>query len=73
MSDPFYKAGNPRFNHVAMSLPADLLDEPGIDARGVEAAHLVKQRTIDELLGRVQPHAPQLRAERRRHLERGVD
>ena len=27
MSNPFYKAGNPRFNHVAMSLPADLLDE----------------------------------------------
>jgi len=24
---PFYKSGNPRFNHVAMSLPADLLDE----------------------------------------------
>jgi hypothetical protein len=27
VSNPFYKAGNPRFNHVAMSLPADLLDE----------------------------------------------
>jgi hypothetical protein len=27
VSSPFYKAGNPRFNHVAMSLPADLLDE----------------------------------------------
>ena len=24
---PFYPAGNPRFNHVAMSLPSDLLDE----------------------------------------------
>ena len=27
MSHPFYTSGNPRFNHVAMSLPADLLDE----------------------------------------------
>jgi hypothetical protein len=31
MSDPhpFYPSGNPRFNHVAMSMPADLLDEAG--------------------------------------------
>jgi hypothetical protein len=27
MGTNFYSAGNPRFNHVAMSLPADLLDE----------------------------------------------
>jgi hypothetical protein len=27
MAHAFYPAGNPRFNHVAMSLPADLLDE----------------------------------------------
>ncbi len=27
MSHPFYPTGNPRFNHVAMSLPADLLGE----------------------------------------------
>jgi hypothetical protein len=27
MAHPFYPAGNPRFNHVAMSLPAGLLDE----------------------------------------------
>jgi hypothetical protein len=27
MAHPYYPAGNPRFNHVAMSLPADLLDE----------------------------------------------
>ncbi len=27
MAHPFYPAGNPRFNHVAMSLPADSLDE----------------------------------------------
>ena len=27
MSHPFYASGNPRFNHVAMSLPADLLDD----------------------------------------------
>ena len=26
-SHPFYPSGNPRFNHVAMSVPADLLDE----------------------------------------------
>ncbi len=26
MTHPFYPSGNPRFNHVAMSLPADLLD-----------------------------------------------
>ncbi|MCU1353760.1 MAG: hypothetical protein JWM05_2969 [Acidimicrobiales bacterium] len=25
----FYPSGNPRFNHVAMSVPADLLDEDG--------------------------------------------
>jgi hypothetical protein len=28
MAHPFYPTGNPRFNHVAMSLPADLLDAP---------------------------------------------
>ena len=27
MTHPYYPTGNPRFNHVAMSLPADLLDE----------------------------------------------
>jgi len=27
MAHPYYPTGNPRFNHVAMSLPADLLDE----------------------------------------------
>ena len=26
MTHPFYPSGNPRFNHVAMSLPADLLN-----------------------------------------------
>ena len=27
MTHPYYPSGNPRFNHVAMSLPPDLLDE----------------------------------------------
>jgi len=27
MTHPYYPSGNPRFNHVAMSVPADLLDE----------------------------------------------
>ena len=27
MAHPYYPTGNPRFNHVAMSMPADLLDE----------------------------------------------
>ncbi len=27
MAHPYYPTGNPRFNHVAMSLDADLLDE----------------------------------------------
>ena len=27
MTHPFYPTGNPRFNHVAMSMPADLLGE----------------------------------------------
>jgi hypothetical protein len=27
MPHPFYPSGNPRFNHVAMSMSADLLDE----------------------------------------------
>jgi hypothetical protein len=27
MAHPYYPSGNPRFNHVAMSMPADLLDE----------------------------------------------
>ena len=30
MAHPYYSSGNPRFNHVAMSLPADLL---GADSR----------------------------------------
>lgn len=29
MAHPYYPTGNPRFNHVAMSMPADLLGEPG--------------------------------------------
>ena len=29
MTHPFYPSGNPRFNHVAMSVPADLLGEDG--------------------------------------------
>jgi len=29
MTHPYYPTGNPRFNHVAMSVPADLLDEAG--------------------------------------------
>ena len=27
MTHPYYPTGNPRFNHVAMSMPADMLDE----------------------------------------------
>ena len=27
MTHPYYPTGNPHFNHVAMSLPAELLDE----------------------------------------------
>lgn len=27
MTHPYYPSGTPRFNHVAMSMPADLLDE----------------------------------------------
>ncbi len=27
MTHPYYPSGNPRFNHVAMSMPAELLDE----------------------------------------------
>ena len=33
MTHPFYPSGNPRFNHVAMSLPADLLDVDKPDRR----------------------------------------
>ena len=29
MSHPFYPSGNPRFNHVAMSVAADQLRDPG--------------------------------------------
>ncbi len=29
MSHPYYPSGNPRFNHVAMSVPADLLGPEG--------------------------------------------
>ncbi len=42
MPHPYYPSGNPRFNHVAMSLPADLL---GVDSR----ADLC--RFFDEVLG----------------------
>ncbi len=31
MAHPYYPSGVPRFNHVAMSLPADLLDETNRD------------------------------------------
>jgi len=42
MPHPYYPAGNPRFNHVAMSLPADLL---GAESRGDLC------RFFDEVLG----------------------
>jgi hypothetical protein len=42
MTHPFYPSGNPRFNHVAMSMPADLLDE---ESRGDIC------RFFDEVLG----------------------
>jgi len=29
MTHPFYPSGNPRFNHVAMSVPSELLSERG--------------------------------------------
>jgi hypothetical protein len=29
VTHPYYPSGNPRFNHVAMSVPAELLDETG--------------------------------------------
>ena len=29
MTHPFYPGGNPRMNHVALSVPADLLDDAG--------------------------------------------
>jgi hypothetical protein len=32
LSHPYYPSGNPRFNHVAMSLPAELLDQANRDA-----------------------------------------
>ena len=32
MPHPYYPSGNPRFNHVAMSVPAGLLDEANRDA-----------------------------------------
>jgi hypothetical protein len=39
---PYYRSRHPRFNHVAMSLPADLLDREGRDALC---------RFFDEVLG----------------------
>jgi hypothetical protein len=42
MAHPYYPAGNPRFNHVAMSLPADLLGEE---------ARADVSRFFDEVLG----------------------
>ena len=34
MTHPYYPSGTPRFNHVAMSVPADLLGEDGRSAIG---------------------------------------
>jgi hypothetical protein len=39
MTHPFYPSGPPRFNHVAMSMPADLL---GVEGRG-EICHFFNQ------------------------------
>ena len=39
MSHPFYPSGNPRFNHVAMSVRADQLEGPDrADTRGTAPA-----------------------------------
>ena len=46
--------------------------EPLVDAARVEVAHLVPERAVDELAGRVEPHAPEPRAERAGDLERGA-
>jgi hypothetical protein len=42
VTHPYYRSGYPQFNHVAMSLPADLLDQEGRDALC---------RFFDEVLG----------------------
>ena len=34
MTHPYYPSGTPRFNHVAMSVPAELLDEANRSALG---------------------------------------
>ena len=52
MSHPFYPSGNPRFNHVAMSLPADLLGEES--RKAVSYTHLdVYKRQASEGAGGV--------------------
>ena len=40
---------------------AHLLDEPGIHTGSPEPTHLFPQRTVDQILGGIQPDAPQLR------------
>ncbi len=51
---------------------AHLLDQALVDTAGVEVAHLAPQGAVDERRRRVEPHAPELRAERMRDGEGGA-
>ena len=48
----------------AVERGAHLADEALVDASRVEVAHLLPERAVDELAGRVEPNAPELRTER---------
>jgi hypothetical protein len=44
VTHPYYPSGNPRFNHVAMSVPADLLDERATGATSAASGRGLRVR-----------------------------
>ena len=55
---------------VVVERVAHLAHEPLVHPRRLEVAQLLPERAVDEHLRRVEPHAPELRAERARNVER---
>ena len=57
----------------AVEAVADLIHQPRVHPGRPELAHLVDERTVDEVFGGVEPDAPEIVAERVRDLDRGAD
>src|SRR5207244_8576168 len=61
------------FEPVTVERVANLVHQALVDAPWIEVAHLLPERSVDELACGVEADAPEARAERTSNLERGRD